>query len=425
MATESEFFATAARGTEELVHDELKELGARDVTVSRGGVTFRGELELAYRACLWSRVASRILLPLARFPADHAEALYAGVRRVRWSDHLDARRTLAVDCTTTASPIAHSHFAALKTKDAIVDQIRDRTGQRPSVARVCPDVKIYLHLQGRWGVVGLDLSGEPLHRRGYREAAGSAPLKENLAAAILRLTGWPSSVPEGAPLMDPLCGSGTLPIEAAMMLANFAPGRNREYFGFLGWRQHDAVTWRRLREEARDTEKSPPVGVPLVWGGDADPRLVRMAQENVRRAGLDRWIRLEVGTLQEARPLAGWSAPGLVVTNPPYGERLAPAALETLYAEMGDVLRRHFLGWQAFVFSGNPELFRRIGLRATRRTPLWNGPLECRLLQFPISESPVSRDGGPRWRSSQERAEVTPRSTGGLKSGRGGGEILA
>jgi len=414
------FFATTAKGMEELLAAELRELGARDVAARRAGAAFAGTIEVAYRACLWSRVANRILLPLATFAAETPAALYTGVRTVRWADHVDARRTLAVDCAASHSKITHSHFAALKTKDAIVDQLRERTGARPSVDVAHPDVRVNLYLHEDRAVVSIDLSGESLHRRAYRQHGGAAPLKENLAAAVLLLADWPRLAAAGAPFIDPMCGSWTLPIEAALMAAHIAPGRHRTYFGFLGWRGHQPSVWTRLRREAEEQEIRDPKRFPPIHGYDAAATAVRVALANVEEAGLRGRVHVEKRALADCEPVAphGRGAmPGIVVANPPYGERLGDSAtLGVLYAELGDTLRRRFPGWTGYVLTGNPSLGKRIGLRTAHRHVLYNGAIECRLLVFPISSNPVTTAAAPRWRREAEGVVLNPSSRAATKS---------
>jgi 23S rRNA (guanine2445-N2)-methyltransferase / 23S rRNA (guanine2069-N7)-methyltransferase len=405
LATMSEtlaLFATTAKGMEGLLAAELQALGASDVDTRRAGASFTGSLEVAYRVCLWSRVANRVLLPLATFPASTPQALYDGVRTVRWLDHLDARRTLAVECTTSHAAIAHSHYGALKTKDAIVDQLRAQTGARPSVDVTHPDVRVNVYLHEDRAVVSIDLSGESLHRRAYRERGTAAPLKENLAAAVLLLAEWPQLAVAGTPFVDPMCGSGTLPIEAALVAARIAPGRNRTYFGFLGWCGHQPALWTRLRHEAEEQEIRDPQRLPPIHGYDASAAAVRAALANVAHAGLSGKVHIERRLLEACEPIPmrrRGDLAGVVVTNPPYGARLGDSAqLGELYAALGDTLRRKFTGWTGYVLTGNPILGKRIGLRATRRHILYNGAIECRLLVFPISSLPVRRAEGPRWR---------------------------
>jgi len=395
-------FATTAKGMEDLLLDEVHALGGRSAEVARGGVSFAGSLEVAYRVCLWSRVANRVLLPLAGFAAPTPQALYDGVRTIRWWEQLDARRTLAVDCALSRSRITHSHFAALKTKDAIVDQLRERTGTRPSVDVAHPDVRVNVYLHEDHATVSLDLSGASLHRRAYRHGGGAAPLKENLAAAVLLLADWPQLATAGAPFVDPMCGSGTLPIEAALMAARIAPGRQRMYFGFLGWHGHQPALWARLCQEAEAQEIRDPRRLPPIHGYDASAAAVRGALVNVEHAGLRGRVHIEKRALADSAPIAARGShhlPGIVVANPPYGERLGHSAgLGALYAELGDTLRRKFPGWTGYVLTGNPTLGKRIGLRSARRHVLYNGAIECRLLVFPISSKPVSGAAAPRWR---------------------------
>jgi 23S rRNA (guanine2445-N2)-methyltransferase / 23S rRNA (guanine2069-N7)-methyltransferase len=395
------FFATAARGTESLLAKEISDLGAVQVNEHRAGVSFAGTLETAYRVCLWSRVASRLLLPLKSFPAADPASLYEGVRSIDWRDHVGRRATLAVDCNTARSRITHSHYAALKTKDAIVDQLRDRTGSRPSIDSARPSVRVNLHLHQDEATVSIDLSGDSLHRRNYRGSGVEAPLKENLAAAVLLLAEWPRLAREGAPLLDPMCGSGTLPIEAALIAGDIAPGGARTYFGFLGWRGHDSTLWFRLRREAAARANVAKIWPPI-RGYDVAAGAVRAARANAARAGVQAAVRIERRALADCEPVENGTTPGrpgLVVTNPPYGERLGDReTLEPLYVLLGDVLRQRFTGWTACVLTGNRELGGRIGLRSARRHVLYNGAIECRLLVFPISSLPVRDTQGPRWR---------------------------
>ena len=256
MSTSLRLFASAPRGIEPLLADELRALGGENVKETRAGVTFDGDLTLAYRVCLWSRVANRVLLPLAQFPAPTPEALYDGVRGIDWAAHLDQNGTLAVDFNAYRSAITHTHYGALKVKDAIVDQFRERTGVRPSVATNEPDVRINVYVHADVASLSIDLSGESLHRRGYRADTVTAPLKENLAAAILLRAGWPAIAREGGALVDLMCGSGTLPIEAALIASDSAPGLDRTYYGFLRWRGHDAAIWEALLAEARCAARS-------------------------------------------------------------------------------------------------------------------------------------------------------------------------
>ncbi|TVR63304.1 MAG: bifunctional 23S rRNA (guanine(2069)-N(7))-methyltransferase RlmK/23S rRNA (guanine(2445)-N(2))-methyltransferase RlmL [Candidatus Competibacteraceae bacterium] len=392
----SSFLATAPAGVEPLLAAELADLGAAAPQPVRGGIRFRGSLELAYRACLWSRTASRVLLQLAEFPAADAEALYTGLHDLPWEEHLAANGTLAVDFSGGGPGIDHTHFGAQRVKDAIVDRFRARVGQRPGVEPRRPDLRIHARWQRGQATVGIDLSGDSLHRRGYREAIVTAPLKETLAAALLLKAGWPVIAGEGGPLLDPLCGSGTLAIEAAWIAGDQAPGLLRDYWGFNGWLGHIPALWNRLLAEARDRREAGRAHIPPIIASDHDPKAVRAASINVGRAGVAGHIRIERRAWTAVVPPPG--PPGLLIANPPYGERLGePDELDTLYVQLGDRLKSHFQGWRAALFTGNPEQGKRMGLRAVKTHVFHNGPLECRLLQFQVEpEYFVDRDAADR-----------------------------
>jgi 23S rRNA (guanine2445-N2)-methyltransferase / 23S rRNA (guanine2069-N7)-methyltransferase len=386
----SEFFATAPRGIEPLLVDELRALGADGARETRAGVAFTGDLAVAYRACLWSRLANRVLLVLARFPAPTPEALYAGVAAIDWSAHLDPGGTLAVDANVSGSAITHSQFAALKVKDAVVDQFRARTGSRPSVDTARPDLRLNLYILRDEATLSLDLAGESLHRRGYRSEGREAPLKENLAAAILLRAGWPAVAAEGGAFVDPMCGSGTLPIEAALMAGDVAPCFARTYYGFLRWRGHEAETWARLVAEARERREAgrQRLVALTIRGYDCDRGAIHAAQANARRAGVAEALHFEARELSACKPEGPH---GLVVVNPPYGERLGEdATLPALYSSLGSALKKCHPGWRAAVFTGNPELGRLLGLRAHKLHTLYNGPIECKLLHIEIPQEPVA-----------------------------------
>lgn len=380
---EQTFIATAPEGIEPLLTAELAALGATATKAVRGGIRFQGSLELAYRACLWSRTASRVLLPLAEFPVAAVDALYAGIHALPWEDHLAPDGTLAVEFTGTGSGIDHSHYGAQRVKDAIVDRFREQCGQRPNVDRDQPNLRIHLLLRDGQATASLDLSGDSLHRRGYREATVIAPLKETLAAALLLKSGWPEIAAAGGPLLDPLCGSGTLAIEAAWIAGDHAPGLLREYWGFSGWLGHVPALWQRLLAEAQERSKTGRVRIPLIWASDYDPKAVRAALTNARRAGVADRIRVERREFSAIKPPPG--LPGLLIANPPYGERLGTAEdLSEFYAQFGEVLRTRFVGWRAALLTGNPELGKRMGLRAEKVHSFHNGPLDCRLLRFRV-----------------------------------------
>ncbi len=376
--------ATCPLAVEPLLAEELRGLGAEEVRETRGGVSFAGTLEIAYRACLWSRTASRVLLPLATVAAGDAAALYQGVQALAWEAHLDPDATLAVDFTGRSEAITHTHFGALKVKDAVVDRLREVHGRRPGVDVRAPDLRIHCHLNREEATVSLDLSGESLHRRGYRQEGLAAPLKENLAAALLLKAGWPGVAATGGALVDPMCGSGTLPLEAALLAADIAPGLLRQRWGFQGWRGHDRDLWTRLLAEARERREAGPATVPPIAGYDQSARAVRAALLHAGAAGVGDLIHFECRELERAVPPAG-AATGLVMVNPPYGERLGdPETLPALYARLGDVLKARFGGWKAAVLTGDEALGKRMGLRAHRVNTFYNGALRCRLLHFEV-----------------------------------------
>jgi 23S rRNA (guanine2445-N2)-methyltransferase / 23S rRNA (guanine2069-N7)-methyltransferase len=389
----SHYFATCPKGLEYLLRDELIAIGASDVREALAGAHFSGTLETAYRACLWSRLASRILLPLAEFDAADDDALYRGVQEIDWSQHLAAHATFAVDAGTAMSKLTHSQFIGLRTKDAVVDQFRQRDGNRPGIDTDEPDIRINLRLRRDRATVSLDLAGSPLHRRGWREVQGEAPLKENLAAAMLLRARWPEVYAAGGALLDPMCGSGTLLIEGALMAADLAPGLRREYFGFLGWQQHDIALWRGLLDEATQRAETGLRGLRSVFfGSDADPRMVQTAKRNAQEAGVAGFFTLDKQDVTHAAPPPAVDY-GLVITNPPYGERLGERAeMPKLYRAVGDALRARFTGWRAAVLAGDVELGRAMQLHADKRYALYNGALETVLLTFDLSK----REEAPR-----------------------------
>lgn len=385
-------FATAPRGLEELLAEELGGLGMIAVRVRRGGAEFESDLAGAYRACLWSRVANRILLPLVQFEADDDHALYAGVRTIAWADHLGPENTLAVDFTGIKATIGHSRFAEQRVKDAVVDQMRETTGDRPSVDTATPDVRINVHMHRAEVSVALDLSGDSLHRRGYRAPGTAAPMKENLAAAILLRGDWPGLATDRGGFCDPMCGSGTVAIEAAWIAGDCAPGLLRTRFGFQHWRGHDDAAWKALVDEALERQEAGLARIPPIVAFDHDPAEIRLALQNVQRAGLAKHLHVERRELGEARPPED-CASGLVAVNPPYGERLAEQhELLPLYLRLGETLRRHFPGWRAMVLNGSGC---QIGLKPERTWQMDNGPIQCRLERFEISAEPADAGRQP------------------------------
>lgn len=365
-----EFFAAAIPGTERALCEELRELGFASVRLNRGGVPFRGPWRDGWRACLESRIAQRIQLLVGRFPAPTQEALYDGIRAIDWSPFVTPAQTLSVGAVLRASEINHSGFAALKVKDAIVDQVRENTEERPSVDREDADVRIFMHLANDKAAVYLDVSGEPLHRRGYRTQAGDAPLRETLAAAILRISGWDRK----SLLIDPMCGSGTIAIEAAMWSANIAPGLTRERFGFERWANFDeekAADLKALRGELRRAASGT---AAKIVASDIDESVLEAAKANARAAG----VRLTF-KCRDVMDLAASGQKGLIVTNPPYGVRLEKS--DDFCQKLGGVFSR-LHGWRVCIMAGSPDFERAISSKPKFTVPLANGNLKCELLSY-------------------------------------------
>jgi 23S rRNA (guanine2445-N2)-methyltransferase / 23S rRNA (guanine2069-N7)-methyltransferase len=393
------FFATAPKGMSGLLANELSAHGASKIQQTASGASFEGSLETAYRLCLWGRIVNRVLLPVTTLSAKTPEQLYEGIKAIRWEKHLSSEGSLAVDCTRIRASITHSKYAALKTKDAIVDRFREQFGERPSVDLDHPDLRINLNLVEDRGRVSIDLSGGSLHRRGYRLEGVAAPLKENLAAAILLAADWPDIAKHGGPLLDPMCGSGTLLVEGALIAADIAPGLYRNHFGFLFWRGHDEALWESLLEEARERRERGLETLPPILGFDSNAEAIQAARANIDRAGLRGQITVEQRAFDVELPLPE-DKPGLLAVNPPYGERLGDInELKPLYSRIGDLLQQRLQGWNAVVITSNPELAAHIGLRSKQPLLLYNGPLECRLFRYRVADN-----GHP----SDEMAEVNP-----------------
>jgi 23S rRNA (guanine2445-N2)-methyltransferase / 23S rRNA (guanine2069-N7)-methyltransferase len=379
------WIATAPVGAASVLAEELAQFGATDIKERSHDVKFQGTLEVGYRACLWSRTATRVLLSLGSIDAGSSNSVYEGVKRIDWRDHLAPGATLACECSGGNESIRHTIYGSQLIKDAVCDNLRDATGERPNIKPERPDVLLHLHVEGPTALLSVDFSGESLHRRGYRSEGGRAPLKENVAAAVLLRAGWPGIFAGGGVLLDPLCGSGTFLTEGALIAADTAPALGREYFGFLGWRGHDARLWERLLDEARARRVA---GAALarrcILGSDADADAVRMTLANGEQAGVADWLHAEKRALAEiVRPRA---ETGLIVANPPYGERIgAESGLPALYSELGSVLRDRFQGWQAAILTGNPPLARNLGIYAKRTHRFYNGAIECRLLRFELT----------------------------------------
>jgi len=368
-------FAAVPRGAEELAAAELGFLGINGAKPGKGGVAFRTDRAGLYRANLWLRTASRVLVQLALFPCASPAELYAGVHAISWQELITPDMTLAVDCSLRDSALTHSGFVALKTKDAVVDRIRESCGSRPNVDTTLPDVRINVHLHKNVCTISLDSSGDSLDRRGYRLERNEAPLRETLAAAVVALTGWDGSIP----LADPMCGSGTIPVEAALMAAHIPPGLHRQ-FGFQRWLDFDSELWNGICAAAEAGIRRLPVG--LVTGYDLDNRALLLAGRNAAKAGLEGQIHFFHAALQEFRPEGD---KGVVILNPPYGKRMGEDDdLRELYCQIGDVMKKFCRGWTGYVLTGNLELAKYIGLKASRRYVLFNGAIECRLLKYDL-----------------------------------------
>ena len=377
MAERLALFATTARGTEDLLAEELKELGARRIRQDRGGVRFMASLDEALKVCLWSRIAMRVLYPLGEFEAHGAEGLYEAVASVPWEEHLTPDTTFAVEATLKDSEHSHTGFVALKVKDAVVDRMRDKLGARPDVDPRNPDVRVVAHLVRERLSLSLDLCGEPLHRRGYRVRPTPAPLKETLAAALLRAAGYTGE----EALVDPMCGSGTILIEGGLIARRRAPGIARDFavekWPHLGARARELLE--DLRADARRNERK--VAVPIL-GFDKDPEALEAARRNVKAAKLAEEILLEEGDATKLPPLP--ASGGLLLTNPPYGDRLGSGGqkgMKSFYFKLGDSLRAQ-AGWRVWVLSGNPAFESAFHSRPRSRRDLWNGPIACTLLGY-------------------------------------------
>ncbi|HXF79379.1 MAG TPA: THUMP domain-containing protein [Usitatibacter sp.] len=386
------FFAPCPRGLATALAAELSELGAARCAPAEAGVAFEGPFDLVYRTNLYSRIASRILWRVARFPYANEEDVYQGAEALRWHAYFTADRTFKVETNAHRSPVKSLDFVTLRVKDAIADHFRTATGRRPSVAPRDPDIRVHAFLDEKTCTLYVDTSGESLFRRGRRDHVGEAPLKKNLAAGILRLAGWRP----GIPLLDPMCGAGTFLTEAAEISLDRAAGRSRE-FAFAKLARFDAAAWERELERAKKGEK-PAARLPI-FGSDLYGRSLGHAVLNLREAGLEEVVSLKQVNLLD---LSAPSAPGMIVTNPPYGVRLGERSdLAQFYPQLGDSLKKKFAGWTAFIFSGDPDLAKAIRLHPSRKTVLFNGALECRLYEYRMVAGGNRRDGPPAKRASR------------------------
>lgn len=408
VSLKNDWLATCPKGLELLLSEELIAMGAEGVKETVAAVYFNGSLELAYRACLWSRLANRILMPLHSFMLKESDDLYRECNDIPWEQHFSSVQSIAIDFIGTSRLVDNTMYGSQRVKDAIVDRIRRIEGERPSVDTKNPDIRIQVRQHKGRVSVSLDISGESLHRRGYRTGQGSAPIKENLAVALLLRAGWPAMAAEGGALLDPMCGSGTLLIEGAMMAADIAPGMLRERYGFDSWLQHDAELWQALIDESHQRKAIGLEKLELdIRGYDANPRVLEYTTKNIENAGLDDHIRLAHKPIDQfGKPTA---ERGLLLTNPPYGARLGEMEeLIPLYQKLGAVLQKNFHGWRAAVFTGNVDLGRETDLSPTKQYSLFNGTIPCKLLVFEDMTS----------KSAQIAARLsTPAPTQALTSG--------
>ena len=383
--TLNKFTVTAARGMLPLLAKELSEMGIKDTKQEQGNIRFSGNLEDAYRVCLWSRVAIRVLLPIAQFSAETTDTLYAGITALPWEDHIDAEgTTIAIDFNSFRSKIHHTQYGAQRVKDGIVDRFREQCGVRPSVELHQPDLRVNVYVKHNQAIVSIDLAGESLHKRGYRLASTVAPLKEHLAAAILMTADWKQLSKQGWGLLDPMCGSGTFLIEAAMIAADIAPGSHRDYFGFLYWKKHDKAVWKQLKAEAERRRHSGLARLPPIRGGDTDASAVKAAQDNIAEIGLAERI------IVEQRDLLGWPSQskqlpnsGLIVCNPPYGERMGNVAeLHHLYESLGNIASESLPAWRTTLITDNADLGKFTGLTLFDKVPFDNGPIACQVMHY-------------------------------------------
>ena len=399
--TTYQLFATTPKAMEDILAEELKLLGAENVKPKMAGVSFQGNLEIAYRACLWSRTANRILLPLSSFEVKTKQELYDAVKKINWFEHFKPDDTFAVSFSAkNSAAINNSHFGSLVVKDAIVDQMRAKFHKRPNIDLHRPTIKVNVYLNTENAQLSLDLSGESLHKRGYREDNVEAPIKENLAAAMLLRSGWPQISKKGGSLIDPMCGSGTLLLEAAMISADYAPGLLRDYFGFLGWKQHDDDCWQKLLAEAENRKQTGLKLMPTIAGFDQSRRTVATAIKHAENAGFQNEIHVEKREISDAKPADSWQ-PGLLICNPPYGERLGDDEhIAGLYLQFGQTLKSNFQSWKACLIISNPEMGFRLGIRSQKPITLYNGAIECKLLRLDITEKSFFI---PKAKSQQER----------------------
>lgn len=411
---DSAWFATCPKGVESLLAAELSDLGAASTRETVAGVHFTGPRALAYRACLWSRLANRVLWPLSELDATDGDLLYRGLRDINWGQLFAVGNTIAVDFSGENRNIRNTQFGAQRSKDAVVDWFVAATAQRPSVDRANPDVRLNIRLVRERAHLSIDISGGSLHQRGYRLQAGSAPLKENLAAAVLLRADWPGIAARGGALIDPMCGSATLLIEGAMMAADMAPGLHRRQFGFEHLAMHDDVQWRAILQDARNrAERGMAAQLPEFRGYDWDPAVIRRAQENIARIGLEKIVRVSCKPLSELQKPNHRPLPlGLLVCNPPYGERIGDKErLVAVYRQLGETMLAQFPGWHAAILTSDLDLGKSTGLRSHKRYALYNGTIAASLLLFDLGNNELRDKGATRESVASPPAPLTEGAT--------------
>ncbi|MCB0806611.1 MAG: class I SAM-dependent RNA methyltransferase [Bacteroidales bacterium] len=385
MSEENNMFRMIAKtlaGLEEVLAEEIKVLGGSGIRTVQRGVEFYGDKKLMYKANYQLRTALRIIKPIAVFKAFDETQLYEEVKKITWEDYLDINSTFSIDGITSHSNINHSKYLALKTKDALVDRFRELTGKRPNVKKFDPDMAINVRVFKNQCTVSVDSSGEPLFKRGYRKATGPAPLNEVLAAGMILLSGWDRK----KPFIDPMCGSGTIPIEAALIAHRIPPGKFREHYTFQRWKDYDENLWNDVKQHADEKIRDDKV---RITGSDWSGRVLQSARENVEAAGLQDKVGIHVSFFADTEPPAG---EGVLIMNPPYGERIKTEDITNLYKEIGDVLKQKYTGYDAWIISSHRDAMKHVGLRPSVRLTLFNGPLECKFAKFEMYEGKKSED---------------------------------
>lgn len=374
--------AKTFEGFEEVLARELRDLGAEDIDLLKRGISFTGDKRLLYLANYNCRTALRILMPVSSFRASSETTLYDGVRAIPWEKWLDFRGKFAVDSVISFSQFKHSGFVSLKAKDAIVDRFRDKFGKRPDVSNNDPDLRVNVHLFKDECTVSIDSSGASLHLRGYRRVQTEAPMNEVLAAGLLLLSDWDRKTP----LVDPMCGSGTILIEAALLAGNVPPGYYRPLFGFERWKDFDRKLWDIVKRECEEKITEPEVPIR---GYDRDEKAVDASLSNIEEAGVEEYVKVEQADFNVALP--PWPK-GFLLTNPPYGERIKVEDLKAFYKDLGDVLKKRYSGYTAWLLGSDEDSLKFVGLRPGRRIRVMNGPLECRLVKFELYEGRKGRE---------------------------------